>query len=156
MKNKTIRLIVFLAIPLAAGGLASLLVGSDFSAYAAYEKPPLSPPGWLFPVVWTALYALMGYASYLVYQADAPDVQRFQALCLYFVQLAVNFTWPIFFFRWQLLLSSFFVLLLLWLLVAVTMRLFSDIHERPGTLLLPYLLWITYAGYLNFGIFRLN
>ena len=156
MKKITKQFILFLAIPLAVGGLASLLVGGDYSAYATYEKPPLSPPGWLFPIVWTILYLLMGYASFLVHRADAPPVQKFQALCLYFAQLAVNFAWPLFFFRWQLLLSSFFVLLLLWLLVLVTMRLFSDIRERAGTLLLPYLLWITYAGYLNFGIFRLN
>ena len=156
MKSRLRSLTVCIAIPLAEGGLAAFLTRNTYDLYDTLVQPPFSPPGWVFPIVWTILYALMGYASWLVYTAGVPSIQKFRVLCLYALQLAVNFAWPLFFFRWELFLSSFLVILLLWLLIFVTFHLFSHISERAGTLLLPYLLWVTYAAYLNFGIFRLN
>lgn len=117
------------------------------------NKPPLSPPGWLFPVVWTILYVLMGIASYLVLTSGKPDDIALKA---YGIQLAVNFMWPILFFNLNLYLFSFIWLVALWLLVYQTIRLFWPASKTAGALMIPYLLWITFAGYLNLGIYFLN
>ena len=117
------------------------------------NKPPLSPPGWLFPVVWTILYVLMGIASYLVLTSGKPDDIALKA---YGIQLAVNFMWPILFFNLNLYLFSFIWLVALWLLVYQTIRLFWSASITAGALMIPYLLWITFAGYLNLGIYFLN
>lgn len=147
------KLLMCIAIPLAVGALASALSGGMGEAYFAYNKPPLSPPGWLFPVVWTVLYALMGYASYLV--AEAPGDNR-RALVLYGVQLALNFLWPIVFFRLEWVGAALILLMVLWVAVLLTLRAFSRVSERAGDLLIPYILWLSFALYLNFGIFLLN
>ena len=120
------------------------------------NQPPLSPPGWLFPVVWTILYLLMGYASYRVATSGADSGKIRRALTLYGAQLAVNFLWPLVFFGLGWYLVAFFILILLWVLILLTMRAFSEIDEVAGNLLLPYLLWVTFAGYLNFGVYLLN
>ena len=143
------------AIPLAVGGLAALLSGG-MGSYSALNQPPLSPPGWVFPVVWTVLYLLMGEASYQVLTSGKDPAAIRRALIVYGVQLALNFVWPLLFFRGQLYLTAFFLLLALWGAILVTLILFSRIKERAGDLLLPYLLWVTFAGYLNLGVFLLN
>lgn len=155
MKPNIKKLLICLGIPLAVGGLSALLSGG-MSDYAALSKPPLSPPGWVFPVVWTILYLLMGYASYRVAESGAPPAQIRQALLIYALQLFVNFLWSPIFFGLELRLSAFIVLLILWLLVCLTLHRFSAIDERAGDLLIPYILWITFAGYLNLGTFLLN
>lgn len=147
------KLLFYIAIPLAVGGLAAALSGGMGEAYQSYISPPLSPPGWLFPIVWTILYALMGYASYLV--AEAPGENK-KALRLYALQLALNFLWPILFFRFELVLPALILLIALWVMVLLTIRAFSEVSERAGDLLIPYILWLSFALYLNFGIFLLN
>ena len=112
------RLLAALLLPLAVGGLSAWLTGSFSEAYRSVYKPLLSPPGWVFPVVWTALYLLMGYASYLVWTSDAPDGEKKGALTLYAVQLFFNFVWPLLFFRWRLFWIAFIWLVLLWVLIA--------------------------------------
>lgn len=156
MKINWKKLLICLAIPLAVGGLAALLTRQSMDVYQTYEKPPLSPPGWLFPVVWTALYALMGWASYLVAQASAGEKEKRQALTLYAVQLGLNFLWPLVFFRAQKLLAAFLVLIALWVAIYMTVRAFAKLRESAGDLLIPYLLWVSFAGYLNLGIYLLN
>ena len=155
MKPNTKKLLISLGIPLAVGGLSALLSGS-MSGYAALNQPPLSPPGWVFPVVWTILYLLMGYASYRVATSGGPPEQVKRALTLYALQLLLNFLWSPIFFGLELRLAAFVVLLLLWLLVCLTIHAFSALDERAGDLLIPYILWITYAGYLNLGVYLLN
>jgi len=155
MKLQVKKLIIALVVPLGVGGLSALLSGS-MAGFQELDAPPLTPPGWLFPVVWTILYLLMGYASYRIWTADAEPTQKAQTLILYGLQLAVNFLWPLVFFRWELRLTAFWVLLLLWILVFVTMRMFYRLDERAGDLMLPYLLWVTFAGYLNLGFFLEN
>lgn len=156
MKVKWKTLAVCIAIPLAVGGLAALLTAGSMDAYRALNKPALSPPGWVFPVVWTVLYILMGYAGYRIYTAQAPKDAKREALLLYGAQLLANFFWSILFFRWELRLTAFFWLFGLWLLIYGTIRLFYRVDEPAGDLLLPYLLWATYAAYLNLGAFLLN
>ena len=156
MKIKWRSLIAALAIPLAVGGLSAWVTKDAMERFAELDQPPLSPPGWVFPVVWTILFILMGVSSYLVGTSGMPGRERRNALLLYGVQLVVNFFWSIFFFNMGWYLFSFFWLALLWLLVLETIDLFWKISRSAGILLFPYLAWITFAGYLNFGIFLLN
>lgn len=155
MKPNIKKLLICLGIPLAVGGLSALIAGG-MSDYPMLNQPPLSPPGWLFPVVWTILYLLMGYASYRVLTSGADESQIKKALILYGLQLFVNFLWSPVFFGLQWRLVAFFLLILLWVLIALTIRGFSAIDERAGDLLIPYLLWVTFAGYLNLAVYWLN
>ncbi len=145
-----------IAVPLAVGVIASLLTGGGMEAFASLNKPPLSPPGWLFPVVWTILYILMGVASYLVLVQEGDGGQKREAIFLYGLQLAVNFLWPIVFFNLEWYLFAFVWLILLWVLVAATLVRFYQISKVAGYLMVPYLLWLTFAAYLNLGIWILN
>ena len=150
------RLLAALLLPLAVGGLSAWLTGSFSETYGSVYKPLLSPPGWVFPVVWTALYLLMGYASYLVWTSDAADGEKKGALTLYAVQLFFNFVWPLLFFRWRLYWIAFVWLVLLWVLILLTKRRFDGIDRRSGLCLAPYLVWVTFAAYLNLGVSLLN
>lgn len=149
------KLLICLAIPLAAGGLATLLSGG-MDSYQVMNQPPLSPPGWIFPVVWTVLYLLMGYASYRITESDVPKEDRRKALIFYGIQLFLNFLWPIVFFGYQWYFAAFILLLVLWAFIYVTMYYFEQIDEPAELLLIPYLLWVTFAGYLNLGVALLN
>ena len=155
MKSNLKKLLLFLAIPLAVGGLATALSGG-MAAFKSMNQPPLSPPGWLFPIVWTILYLLMGYASYRIAVSDAPREDRKKALIFYGVQLFFNFLWPIIFFGFEAYWLAFAILLILWVFIYLTMHLFSQIDETAESLLIPYLLWVTFAGYLNLGVALLN
>lgn len=155
MKIQWKKLLLCLAIPLAVGGLATLLSGG-MADFQDMVQPPLSPPGWVFPVVWTILYLLMGYASYRVLISGAEQIQVRKALRLYGAQLALNFLWPLIFFGLEWYLVAFIVLAALWILIFLTIRAFCKIDEAAGNLLLPYLLWVTFAGYLNLGVYLLN
>lgn len=155
MKKINVKsLIVCLLLPLAVGGLAALLTANSMSIFEIVKKPPLSPPNILFPIVWTVLYILMGIAAYIVLHADHGNVTG--ALKLYGWQLAVNFLWPLLFFNFQRYFVAFIWLMLLWALVLWTTVRFWKITPVAGTLILPYLLWVTFAAYLNFGIYWLN
>jgi len=156
MKIKWKPFLIAIAIPLAVGGLSAFLTRDAMKEFAKLNQPPLSPPGWLFPVVWTILFLLMGVASYLVWNAQDPKGVRGKALTAYGIQLAVNFCWTIFFFNLGWYLFSFAWLIFLWVLIAETILLFWKLSHTAGMLLLPYLIWVTFAGYLNFGIYLLN
>lgn len=150
------QLIATIAIPLAVGALAAFLTKDAMRLFGMVRQPPLSPPAWVFPLVWTVLYALMGIASYLVWTSDASMSRKERALTFYAVNLAVNFLWPIFFFGMELYLFSFIWLLILWLLTVICSVLFRYISDSAGKLLIPYLAWVTFAAYLNLGVWLLN
>lgn len=156
MKIKWKTLFLCVVIPLAVGGLAGLLSRGGMDVFASLEKPPLSPPGWLFPVVWTILYVLMGAASYLVFTSGADRKAVGAALRVYGLQLVVNFLWPIFFFNFGWYLFSFIWLLLLLILILDTFSRFWKISIPAACLLIPYLIWVVFAGYLNLGVALLN
>lgn len=156
MKIQWKKLLICLAIPLGVGGLAALITGDSMQMFEQLNKPPLSPPGWLFPVVWTVLYLLMGLASYLVLVSDSGRRQIRAALQAYGWQLGANFIWPLLFFSAEAYLPAFLWLVLLWVLIAVTLYRFARIRPAAGWLLVPYLVWVTFAGYLNLGIYLLN
>ena len=117
------------------------------------NKPALAPPGWVFPVAWTILYILMGIASYLVLTSGKPNDT---ALTLYGIQLVFNFFWSIIFFNLEMYLFAFIWLVVLWLLIFKTAILFYQISKPAGYLMIPYLLWVAFAGYLNLSIYLLN
>jgi tryptophan-rich sensory protein len=149
------KLLIYLAIPLATGGLGALLSGG-MESYQALNQPPLSPPGWIFPIVWSVLYLLMGWASYRVSVTDAPREERKKALTVYGIQLFLNFLWPLLFFGLGWYWAAFVLLLALWVAIYLTMQFFGLIDDTAENLLLPYLLWVTFAGYLNVGVALLN
>ena len=147
-------LVIVLATEL-IGLLSSLFSGTTGQIYKSLVKPPLSPPGWLFGVIWPVLYLLMGIAVYIIYQTPQTPVRK-KATDLYWVQLIVNFLWPIIFFRFEWYWISVAVILLLVLLVLITTIWFYRIKKVAGYLMIPYLLWILFATYLNIGIAVLN
>ena len=155
MKLEWKKLIICVAIPLAVGALASFITSDNIEIFLDLNKPPLSPPAWLFPVVWTILYILMGIASYLVY-SSGKRVGVTTALKVYGLQLIFNFFWSIIFFNLSNYLFAFIWIVALWLLILLTNRLFDKISVAAGYLLLPYLIWVSFAGYLNWGIYLLN
>ena len=149
-------LLLCLALPLAVGLLASLLTLGGMRDYGEMLRPPLSPPGWVFPAAWTVLYLLMGLASWLVTGAAATEDIKQMALSLYAVQLAANFLWPLLFFGLGRYFLAFLWLLVLLLLVLLTWRQFRRLDRRAGALLVPYVLWLCFAVYLNLGVVVLN
>ena len=118
-------------------------------------KPPLSPPGWVFPVVWTILYALMGIGAAKIYQAP-PSGNRSLGLNLFVIQLVVNFFWSPIFFNLRAYGFAFVWLLLLWGLVLWMSLVFRKVDPTAAKLQIPYLLWLTFAAYLNLGVRYLN
>ncbi len=155
MKIHLKKLLIAIGIPLLVGGLSALLTMGSMSSFEEVRKPPLSPPSWLFPVVWTILFILMGIASYLIVTAEE-NALKLPAIVLYGTQLFFNFFWSIIFFNFEAYLFAFVWLIILWLLILATTVTFYKISKPAAFLLIPYLLWVTFAGYLNFGIFLLN
>ena len=149
------KFLLCLAIPLGVGGVSALLTSGNMQLFEEINKPPLSPPGWLFPVVWTILYILMGVALYLV--AMAKDTKaNLPAYISFGAQLLFNFFWSIIFFNAKAYLFAFIWLVLLWVAIAVNIYFFYKVNKTAGKILIPYLIWVTFAGYLNFGIYLLN
>ena len=150
------KLIISIIIPLLVGGASAFLTRNSMATFESVAKPPLSPPGWLFPVVWTILYTLMGIAVYLVVTSNATQKDKRTALTIYGVQLFFNFLWSIIFFNREDFLFAFIWLVALWALIIANIILFYRISKPAGIMLIPYLLWVTFAGYLNFAIYLLN
>ena len=154
MKTNWKKLLICLAIPLVVGGLGALLSGG-MRDYGAMVKPPLSPPGWVFPVVWTILFGLMGVSAARVFLSP-PSRARGRAIAVFFLQLAANVLWSLLFFNLQAYGAAFVWILVLWLLIMGMILAFAQV-DRPAALLqLPYLLWVSFAAVLNFMVWLLN
>ena len=138
-------------------GVVTGLLSMDGTEYynASVIQPPFSPPGWVFPVVWAILYGLMGISAYLVSQAPV-SAERSRGLNLMVAQLIVNFFWPLLFFNAQAYGFSLLWLILLWLLVLWMILAFRKTVPLAAWLQIPYLLWLTFAVYLNAGVWYLN
>ncbi len=157
MNKKTLHSFLFylLSAP-AIGGLSALITGSFSDFFLKYEKPPLQPPDWVFPVVWTVLYLIMGYSAYLISKTDTTEKEKNTALKIYWAQLFVNFLWSIVFFRFELLWGGVVdIVLLLSLLVAMIIA-FSKICKKCALLNIPYLLWVIFATYLTVATAIIN
>ena len=157
MKENTKNYIISSIIALAAGGLSALLTAGSMDLYSEITKPPLTPPSVLFPIVWTVLYILMGISSAIIYnQKDEKTGEVRSALTVYGINLFLNFFWSIIFFNMRAFLFSFIWLVILWIVILVMIIRFYRIRPIAGILQIPYLLWVTFAGYLNLAIFLLN
>ncbi len=144
-------LLFFLLYTFILAGIGTLL---GMPSTDGLSLPPLSPPDWLFPIAWTILYSLMSIAAYLVAISD--DIDRTSSLQLYLAQVVVNILWPLLFFRLEWRFVAFLWLIVLILLVLRMARRFKDISKTAYLLLLPYIVWLFFAGYLNLGIYLLN
>lgn len=140
----------------AAGALSGWLSREGSEVFSqAVTQPPLSPPAILFPIVWTILYALMGIGAARV-SLTPPSPQRSRGLNLFVIQLVVNFFWSLIFFNAQAYGFAFLWLLLLWVLVLLMILAFRKVDPLAAWLQIPYLLWLTFAAYLSFGVWYLN
>jgi len=144
-------------IALLVGALSAFLTKDSMNIYASINKPPLTPPGFLFPIVWGILYVLMGISSAIVYnKTKTGNITGPSGLGVYFLQLAVNFFWSIIFFNMRAFLFSFLWLILLWVLIIIMIVRFYKVSPLAAYLQIPYLIWVTFAGYLNLMIYLLN
>jgi benzodiazapine receptor len=153
--------IVKLVVSILACQLAGV-IGSLFTApavptwYAALRKPPFTPPGWVFSPVWITLYALMGISAYLIWRNGLGNKGVRIALGVFIAQLVVNALWSVMFFGLKSPLAGLITIAVLWILICLTTLLFLRISTPAGTLLVPYLLWVSFASVLNFFLWRLN
>lgn len=147
-------LIISILIPLAVGFLSFLFTKDSMDIYKNLVKPGISPPGIIFPIVWTILYILMGISSYLIFRSNSP--YRNMALKIYIIQLIVNALWSIIFFNYQMYLFAFIWLVFLLILIILMIISFSKVSKVAAFLQIPYLLWVIFAGFLNFSVYLLN
>ncbi len=146
--------IISIAIALSVGVLGGIITSLGMPEFSTLKQPPLSPPSFLFPIVWTVLYTLMGIGAARVYIKNNKNISR--ALLIYAVQLFFNFFWTVFFFGFGAYMFSFIWIIALWLLVLAMIISFYRIDKAAGLIQIPYLLWLTFAAYLNLGIYLLN
>lgn len=146
-------LIISILVPLLIGTIIGIFT-SSYISYTDLIKPNFSPKPWLFPVVWTILYTLMGISYYLIFISKNNDKQS--AINIYKIQLLVNYLWSILFFVLNLRLFSFFWIILLIILVTIMIIKFFNINKIASYLQIPYLLWIIFASVLNLYIYLLN
>lgn len=155
MSRKSItNLLISIAAAELVGVASWLFSGGNSDFYKTLIKPPLAPPPWLFGVMWPIMYVLMGISVYLVITSGRRGVRS--AVWLYAVQLFVNFWWSIVFFRFNSIMGALAVIVLLTLLVLVCVTVFRRFSKTASYLMIPYLLWTSFATYLNVGIFLLN
>lgn len=146
-KNKLTDILIYVVSAELAGALSALLSGGFSDFFDKYARPPLQPPMWVFPVVWTILYAVMGYSAYRISKSGEAAKG---ALAVYWIQLGVNFLWSIVFFRFEALWAAFAVIILLLVLIIVMILMFRKLDPIAALINIPYLLWVTFASYLNF------
>lgn len=157
MKKQTRIYIISVAISLGVGIVSALLTRGNMNIYEEVSTPPLSPPSFLFPVVWTVLFVLMGISAAMVLTTGtSPLLKRKNALSVYGMSLFFNFFWSIIFFNLRAFLFAFVWLLVLLALIILTIVKYFKINRTAAYLQIPYALWVTFAGYLNLGIFILN
>ena len=156
MKQNWKPYLLWVLLSEAVGALSGWLTREGTKIYAqTIVKPPFSPPGWVFPAAWSILYALMGIGAARIYQSQ-PSKARSQGLNLFIVQLVVNFFWSPIFFNLQAFGFALLWILLLWGLVLGMKRVFRKVDALAAKLQIPYLIWLTFAAYLNFGVWYLN
>ena len=157
MKNfRLTDLLIFVVTAELVGALSALFSGNFSDFYSEVIRPPLSPPSWLFPVVWAILYALMGTSAYIIWNNRKNEIKRASALRLYYIQLGVNFSWSIIFFRFRAFALAASVAVLLFMLVGAMILSFRRISPAAAKLNIPYLVWLGFASYLAAAIYFLN
>ena len=161
MKNKKTLNIVKLVVSIVACQCAGI-VGSVFTTpaiptwYATLQKPVFTPPNWLFAPAWITLYLLMGIAAFLVWRLGLGERRIKVALLIFLIQLVLNALWSVAFFGMQSPLYGFIVIVVLWFMILLTILKFARISAVAAWLLVPYILWVSFASALNISIWVLN
>jgi tryptophan-rich sensory protein len=154
-QQQILGLIGWFIVSFAVSALGAIASIEARSFYAGLVQPDWAPPGWLFGPVWTLLFALMAVAAWLVWRNGGFRANR-AALALFLVQLAFNALWSWLFFAWRLGGPAFADILLLWILILATLVAFWRVRPLAGALLIPYLLWVSFAAFLNYALWQLN
>ncbi len=155
MGQQVLGFVICLAICFAAAGLGSVLTSTSVGGwYTVLVKPMWTPPNWVFGPVWSALWAMIGVAAWLVWQRGGDEMRL--ALAFFAIQLALNVAWSGLFFWLRMPGVTFADILLLWLVIGVTAWAFGSISTTAGLLFVPYLAWVSFAAILNLVIWRLN
>ena len=154
-KSKTKTYSFSVLLTLAVGALSSFLTSTGMERYKLVEKPPLTPPDILFPIVWTVLYILMGISFARVFMKSEGKIKS-RNVIVYSLQLFFNFMWSVLFFVFQAYGFAFVWLVALWLLIILMIYSFYQSDRLAAILQIPYLLWVSFAGYLNFMVWMLN
>ncbi len=154
MKIDYKKLFLYIIITILIGVFPSIFVFKNMQDYAQLNKPPLSPPGIVFPIAWGILYVLMGISYYIVMTKGKKYKE--EAKLIYFIQLVVNALWTPIFFGLKEYFLAFSWLLMLLVLVIFMVTIFFKINKLSAYLQIPYILWLLFAAYLNFGVFVLN
>ncbi len=156
-KNDLAKLIVAILVPQAAGALGSLFTAPSISTwYSTLIKPSFNPPSWIFAPVWTALFLLMGIAAFLVWKRGWEKREVRIALGIFGGQLILNILWSALFFGLHSPLAAFVEVIILWLAILGTILVFRKISKTAAWLLVPYILWVSFASLLNFSLMILN
>ena len=147
---------MWLFVPLAVGLLSSVLTIDMMSAFEILNKPSLSPPAYVFPIAWSILYSLMGVGALLVYRSNTNSIYRSYGLMFNIIQLVLNFFWSIIFFNYKNYELALIWLVMLWLCVLAMLVYYSKVNKLAFVLNVPYILWLSFAGYLNYFILLNN
>lgn len=148
---------IAIAIPLTVGIASAALTKDSMEVYSRLNSPPLSPPSWLFPIVWTILFLLMGISSAMIFtKRNKNPEEAKKGLTYYAVSLVLNFSWSIIFFNLQAAFFALIILIALLYCIIKTILEYRKIWNIPAYLQIPYALWVLFAGYLNAGIWLLN
>ena len=151
------KLIISIIICLAAGFIGTIFTNPSIPTwYESLKKPSFNPPAWLFSPVWTALFIIMGISLFLVWQKGLNYNGVKIALIVFGIQLILNILWSILFFGLRSPLTAFIEIIILWILILMTILIFYPISKTAALLLLPYILWVSFASILNFSLWQLN
>jgi benzodiazapine receptor len=151
-----LKLIIVCILCLSVGWIGSLFTDSVSVWYQNLNKPVFNPPGWIFAPVWTVLYIMMGISAYLIWQKGVPKRKVKIALIFFTVQLLLNAIWTPLFFGLNSPFAAFVDIIFLWLAILTTIVLFYKLSRAAAFLLIPYILWVTFAAVLNFSIMVMN
>ena len=155
--NKTLKLIIAIAIPLLIGSTSAFFTVTGVGSwYQTINKPSWNPPDYIFGPVWTTLYVMMGVSLFLVWNSGADASSKSKAVVLFAIQLVLNFFWSFIFFDQQLIGTAFAEIIVLWLFIILTIFAFARISKTAAWLLVPYISWVSFAAFLNYTIWQLN
>jgi translocator protein len=155
--NGVIKLVISILVSFAAGGVGSLFTFKAIPTwYAGLRKPPYTPPNWAFGPVWTILYILMGVSVFLVWQNGLTTNGVTPAFILFWVQLSINALWSVIFFGIKSKGGGVITIIILWFLILATIVASFRVSSWAGALLVPYIVWVSIASYLNIGVWVLN
>lgn len=155
-KSNLIKLIVALVFTVGIGSIGGLFTASEITTwYATLNKPSFNPPNYLFGPVWTTLYILMGISFYLIWKQH-PSPVKTAGVLFFLIQFVLNFCWSFIFFKQHLIGFAVIELAVMWLFIIFTINEFRKLNKLAAWLLVPYLCWVSFAGVLNFYIYKLN